>query len=157
MLADVGLCVHQHFDTISYGFGRLFAILNAPFPKHNGGPLHGGKISLQVEARASCRCVECQAALTDCADVSSPVNRRVSLRHYRGMDGAQSFPDAGGEKREHGNVAECPCLQYQKHDLAGWRSEPDTRDPRLIQPHRCQICYRKARLRRSLSKSEVWV
>ncbi|SDE92928.1 Transposase, Mutator family, partial [Paracoccus isoporae] len=32
-------------DTISSGFGRLFAISDPPFPNHNGGPLQWGRIS----------------------------------------------------------------------------------------------------------------
>ncbi|WP_210245034.1 hypothetical protein, partial [Mesorhizobium sp. J18] len=31
-------------ETISSGFGRLLAILDPPFPNHNGGPLHWGRI-----------------------------------------------------------------------------------------------------------------
>ncbi|WP_218132508.1 hypothetical protein, partial [Paracoccus isoporae] len=33
-------------DTISSGFGRLFAISDPPFPNHNGGPLQWGRIMM---------------------------------------------------------------------------------------------------------------
>ncbi|WP_206614028.1 hypothetical protein, partial [Paenirhodobacter populi] len=35
----------RNFETISSGFGRLFAILDPPFPKHNSGPLQWGRIT----------------------------------------------------------------------------------------------------------------
>ena len=35
----------RNFETISSGFGRLFAILGPPFPKHSGGPGQMGRLT----------------------------------------------------------------------------------------------------------------
>ncbi|MCV2882161.1 hypothetical protein, partial [Actibacterium sp. XHP0104] len=38
----------RNFETISSGFGRLFAILSPPFPKHNGGPVQMGRLTVET-------------------------------------------------------------------------------------------------------------
>ena len=40
----------RNFETISSGFGRLFAILGPPFPKHSGGPVQWGRLIGTVAA-----------------------------------------------------------------------------------------------------------
>ncbi|MCG7495203.1 hypothetical protein, partial [Thalassobius sp. Cn5-15] len=39
----------RNFETISSGFGRLFAILGPPFPKHRGGPVQLGRLRTKSE------------------------------------------------------------------------------------------------------------
>ena len=39
----------RNFETISSGFGRLFAILGPPFPKHRGGPVQLGRLILSYD------------------------------------------------------------------------------------------------------------
>ncbi|MCV2883055.1 hypothetical protein, partial [Actibacterium sp. XHP0104] len=39
----------RNFETISSGFGRLFAILSPPFPKHNGGPVQMGRLTVKEQ------------------------------------------------------------------------------------------------------------
>ena len=41
----------RNFETISSGFGRLFAILGPPFPKHSGGPVQQGRLTSKAPAR----------------------------------------------------------------------------------------------------------
>ncbi|MEM9239420.1 MAG: hypothetical protein AAF922_16720, partial [Pseudomonadota bacterium] len=43
----ISTSTRRNFETISSGFGRLFAILGPPFPKHNVGPVQLGRLNLQ--------------------------------------------------------------------------------------------------------------
>ena len=45
MPCPIRTSTYRNFETISSGFGRLFAIRGPPFPKHNGGPVQWGRLS----------------------------------------------------------------------------------------------------------------
>ena len=43
----------RNFETISSGFGLLFAILGPPFPKHKGGPVQLGRLMFKSLAKTA--------------------------------------------------------------------------------------------------------
>ena len=80
------------FETISSGFGRLFAILGPLYPKHSGGPVQLGRLTpLHVSHKLTFKSVVVMSAVRNKSDLVRTRMSNGRLQRYPDLRSGQDI------------------------------------------------------------------